>query len=318
MIVHCTSFVNNIERKSRNFGVTVSKPKYFPFASGQWRLSLGIKPLNIQEWIEIDEHFCAELALKDKLLQDRYSEVFASLKGSEPSQQEALELLLDHLVEYFPQHYQRLGTKIENLTTGQVWDTADFEAAPLELAGRLVQEDLTILQPSPDGYVLVAASVCFPLRWCLQQKIGHPLVKIHQPVPGYDDISRPVDALFDRLQPHNPVWRVNWSIVDSPELFLAQERGKQDLDLKITSENAGEKLWIRVERQSMRRLEKSGNILFAIHTYVHALRVLEDNPAVARNLAATIKQIPPQMQSYKNLLPVREALLGYLERLGGL
>jgi hypothetical protein len=294
----------------------VSKPKYLPFASGQWRLSLGMKPLNIQEWIEIDEHFCAELALKDKLLKERYSEVFASLQGSEPSQLEALELLLDHLLEYFPQHYQRLGRKIENLTTGQVWDTADFEAAPLDLAGRLVQEDLAILQPSPNGYVLAAASICFPLRWRLQQKIGHPLVKIHQPVPEYDRIARPVDALFNRLQPNNPVWRLNWSIVDSPELFLAPEQG-QDLELAIAPENAGEKLWIRVERQSLRRLEHSGNILFAIHTYVHALSVLEDKPAVAANLAAVVKQIPPDMQSYKNLLPIREVLLDYLERVGG-
>ena len=138
-------------------------------------------------------------------------------------------------------------------------------------------------------------------------------MKIHQPVPGYHDITRPVDALFDRLQPQNPVWRVNWSIVDSPELFLAQEREK---NLDITSENAGENLWIRVERQSLRRLEKSGNILFVIHTYVHPLRILEDNPAVASNLAAAVKQIPTQMQSYKNLLPIREALLGYLDRVG--
>ena len=291
----------------------MSIPKYLPFASGQWRLSLGMKPLNIKEWIEIDEHFCAELAFKDKLLKEKYSEVFASLKGSEPSQLEVLELLLDHLLKYFPQHYQKLGKKIVNLATGQVWDTADFEAAPLELAGRLVQEDLTILQPSPDGYVLAAASVCFPLRWCLQQKIGHPLMKIHQPVPGYHDIARPVDALFDRLQPQNPVWRANWSIVDSPALFLAQEREK---NLDITNVNAGENLWIRVERQSLRRLEKSGNILFVIHTYVHPLQILEDIPAVASNLAAAIKQIPTQMQSYKNLLPIREALLGYLDRVG--
>lgn len=174
----------------------MSKPKYLPFASGEWRLSLGMKPLKIKEWIEIDEHFCAELALKDNLLKEQYSEVFASLKGSEASQLEVLELLLDHLLEYFPQHYQRLGKKIVNLATGQVWETADFEAAPLELAGRLVQEDLIILQPSPDGYVLAAASVCFPLRWRLQQKIGHPLVEIHQPVPGYDDIARPVAIRF--------------------------------------------------------------------------------------------------------------------------
>ncbi|MCA1992890.1 MAG: DUF3445 domain-containing protein, partial [Coleofasciculus sp. S288] len=56
--------------------------------------------------------------------------------------------------------------------------------------------------------------------------------------------------------------------------------------------------------------------LFAIRTYVHPLRVLKDTPTVAHNLAETVKQIPPDMQRYKNLLPIREALLGYLERIG--
>ncbi|NEQ23419.1 MAG: DUF3445 domain-containing protein, partial [Microcoleus sp. SIO2G3] len=44
----------------------MSLPTYLPFADGQWRLSMGLKSLNLQEWIEIDEHFTKELALKDK------------------------------------------------------------------------------------------------------------------------------------------------------------------------------------------------------------------------------------------------------------
>jgi len=37
---------------------------------------------------------------------------------------------------------------------------------------------------------------------------------------------------------------------------------------------------------------------------------------MAHNLAEAIKQIPPEMQSYKNLLLIREAILAYLEQVG--
>jgi hypothetical protein len=49
---------------------------------------------------------------------------------------------------------------------------------------------------------------------------------------------------------------------------------------------------------------------------VHPLYVLEDDPAIAHNLAQAVKQIPLDMQRYKNLLPIRETLLNYLDRVG--
>lgn len=294
-----------------------TQPPYFPFANGQWRLNMGLKPLNLKEWIEIDEHFAEELALKDKLLKNQYSDVFASLPETQSSQKEVLDLLLNHLLKQFPQHYQQQGSTIKNLTTGQIWDIAEFEAAPLDLAGRLVQEDLLLMQPSPDGYSLVAASLCFPLRWRLREKLGRAIAQIHSPVPGYDEkLERPVNRFCDRLKPEHPAWRLNWSIVDSPELFLPQDKGKQAWDTPINATNAGEKLWIRVERQTLRQLGACGGILFAVRTYINPLRVLEDAPAMAHNLAESVKQIPPDLQRYKNLLPIREALLGYLERIG--
>lgn len=289
---------------------------YLPFADGQWRMNLGLKALNLPEWIDIDQHFVEELALKDQLLKNQYSDVFAAIPNSQPSQQEVLDVLLNHLLDYFPQYYQQQGTIIENLCTGQLWNIADFEAAPLDLAGRLVQEDLLLLQPSPSGYILAAASLCFPLRWRLSEKIGRNLAQIHAPVPGYQEkLKSPVDGLFERLKFEHPSWRMNWSIVDTPELFLPPSQ-TTDLETIITTENAGEKLFLRRERQTLRRLKKSLDILFTIHSYVHPLNSLENDPPLAAKLAQTIRQIPTEMQSYKNLLPIREALLDYLNHVG--
>ncbi|MBD1869708.1 DUF3445 domain-containing protein [Leptolyngbya sp. FACHB-671] len=287
-----------------------SSPPYLPFADGQWRMVPGLRSLNLRTWIEIDEHFERELALKETLLQQRYAEVFASLPGSEPGQQEALDLLVTHLLEHFPQRYQREGDRLHNLATGQTWHLSDFKAAPLDLAGRLVQEDFCLMHSASEGYVLSAASVCFPSRWLLAEKIGRSMEQIHAPVPSYTEKLRsPVNRFFQQIRSDRPVWRLNWSIVDSPDLFLLQS---QDAAPNLNAANAGEKLWIRVERQTLRRLPQSRNILFTIRTYVHSLRVLEAEPTAARGLAAAIQQISPEMQQYKTLLPIREVLLNYL------
>ena len=291
-------------------------PKYLPFTDGKWQLNMGVKPLDLTTLIEIDEKFAHELLLKEKLLHDRYPEVFAALPGSEPSQQEVLEMILAHLRQYFPQYYQWSDEAIACPSTGQVWKFADFAHAPLDLAGRIIQEDLVIMESSPNGYILTAASECFRLRWNLQEKMGQPLAKIHSPVPGYDKkLQRPMDNLFARITVKNPIWRMNWSIVDDPIMLLEQFNPDLEIDPRITTDNAGENLWLRMERQCLRRLPQTEAIVFFTHTYIHPLSVLTQLPGSATALIAAIENMPTEMQNYKNLLPIRQALLSYLEKI---
>ena len=39
-------------------------PRYLPFLDGPWRLAMGIKALDLAEWIEVDECFAAQLTNK--------------------------------------------------------------------------------------------------------------------------------------------------------------------------------------------------------------------------------------------------------------
>lgn len=294
---------------------------YLPFMDSHGGIKMGLKPLKLADWIEIDDQFVAYLTRKQELFQHHYSKVFAGLSGSEAGQREVLDLLLDYLPERFPQYYQRRGDlsgaearsdRIENLLMQQCWNMSDFEAKPLDLAARLVQEDLCLMQPSPEGYILIAASVCFPSNWRLEDKLGQPLNQIHEPVPQYrEKLKTPVNNYFEHLKVDRPTYRLNWTIVDTPELFLRNSKNSRRLD-EITVENAGQKLWIRVERQTLRRLAKSNNILFTIRTYIYPFSILESEPAIAQNLSTAIQQMPSSMQRYKHFLSIREVLLDYL------
>jgi heme-dependent oxidative N-demethylase alpha subunit-like protein len=286
--------------------------RYRPFLDGPWRLAMGIKALDLEEWIEIDERFAPQLAARRQLLDEQRSAVLAALPESGAGQRELLDLLLDHLPRRFPEHYRRIDGYIENRITSERFALVAWDEAPLELAGRLVQEDLCLMQRGDPGYRLVAAALCFPAHWRLADKLGRQLPVIHGPVPGFGErLAGPVDRFFASIQVERPVWRVNWSLVDTPTLFLPPEhRGHPR---PISAEGAGGQLWLRVERQTLRRLPRSGDVVFGIHTYVDPLEDAIDSPQAAQALAARIREMPEGMARYKSILPIRAPLLAWLD-----
>jgi dimethylamine monooxygenase subunit A len=293
-------------------------PDYAPFAPGPFRLSMGLRPLDLQDWIEPDEHMAVELAEKARLLRDHHQEVFAVLPEATKSTTEVLELLAAHLPARFPTLYRREGPLLTNLVMQQTWDLAQPALHPLDLAGRLVQEDLCLMarQAPRDVYCLVGASLCFPTRWRLAEKMGKPLQAIHAPVPAYDaQLASTLDRFFARLRPDKPVWRCNWSLVDDPRLFQPTGPGQSECNGEITADNAGEKVWLRMERQTLRRLPRTRAIVFTIRVHVRPLGHLARCPERAALFAATLRALPEPMRLYKSLPPFLAAVLAWLDRL---
>lgn len=71
----------------------------------------------------------------------------------------------------------------------------------------------------------------------------------------------------------------------------------------ITKDNAGQQMYLRVERQTLRRLPVSQTILFTIKTYTTKIEdVCRNNPDMAKRLAGAIRNWPPEMIEYKVFL----------------
>ncbi len=60
-----------------------------------------------------------------------------------------------------------------------------------------------------------------------------------------------------------------------------------------------EGLWLRSERQTLRRLTSADVVLFTIRTQQVPLAALDERPDVAHRLAAAIGAWSPQLQAYK-------------------
>lgn len=289
---------------------------YHPFQPGPFRMAMNLFPLDLAEWIEIDADLPAHLAEKQRLLAERPTEVFAAEPQAFAGAHETLTLLTEHVITHFPQVYQRDGETIANHATGERWELKASALHPLDLAGRLVQEDLCLMQRDPDHgiYRLTAASLCFPTRWRLHEKLGQALASIHDPTPHYaETIATPMDRAFDKLKAERSVWRLNWSVLDNGALFQPTGHGRKDYVTDVTATNAGEKLWLRVERQTLRRLPQSGDILFTIRIYNYPFHTLAAQPAAAHCLAAAIAGLDERMTDYKSLRPIRNAAIAWLE-----
>jgi hypothetical protein len=277
--------------------------KHTPYDGSAKPFTIGLKPLDIAYWLEVDEHRGAYLAEKRRLYGEIPEKVFVAEEGTQGSQQEVLDLIVRHLTRHFPE----VETSPETAATGSV-----LHAHPLHAASLLVQEDLVLMRRGEDGWRLVAASLCFPSAWSLQEKFGKPLQDVHTPVPGFGRGTRTADIItriFDKLQVEQPVERMNWSLQAGPALYMPLsnagriDRAEQKPS-RFPEADVAENCFIRVERQTLRKLQVSGDILFTIRIYVDPIKLLERHPdraAIAASFAAQLTALDVAQVDYKGL-----------------
>jgi hypothetical protein len=218
----------------------------------------GVLPLDGDDWLRVDEAFAGQMAERDRLIATLPERVHALLPQGEPAAAELYAAVLARLAAR-PGYAVGLGCVQRPDDISVPLDPEQ----PLLTLGRLVQEDLCLLEAGAEGeHLLTGAILCFPANWTLAQKIGRPLSAIHTPVPSYDDgITRRVQRMFDAIRPEQPLWRGNALLYDDPALFQPRLEGEHRPPPVHRS-------YLRSERQCLLRLPETRAVVFTIHTYV--------------------------------------------------
>lgn len=224
----------------------------------------GMRPCAAEDWLRQDEAFAGQMAERDWLIATRQPLVHALLPEGRAAAGELLETVLEILS-------RRAGYAV---AAGQV-TRPDGVAVPVDprfpmvTLGRLVQEDLCLMEKQGEESVMTGAILCFPASWTLAQKIGKPMTGIHRPVEHYDaDLARRVQRLFDMVRVGQPMERYNALVYDDPTLH--QPRLEHD-----RRPYSVERLYLRSERQVIARLPRTDAVLFSIHTYIVPLSSLD-------------------------------------------
>ncbi|SCV70970.1 BQ2448_3732 [Microbotryum intermedium] len=217
---------------------------------------------------------------------------------------------------------------IENKLTGDVFDFAEIEKLegkdwnPMKVAALLTEDDLAVM--------CEAGSICTAGFWRLKDKIGRSLDYIHSSgeVPGWPTkLKFSIERFFQKLKCDKPVQRYNYtfqiddqvawsnhtngpvSVLGEKEQIFDEVTKGPDPELLAQSNDpnwkapqpatAFEEVWYRSERQTLRRMPKTGCILFTIRTYFHPVAELAKEPGVPGRMASAIRSWPDEVRNYK-------------------
>ncbi|KAL0949821.1 hypothetical protein HGRIS_009857 [Hohenbuehelia grisea] len=220
-------------------------------------------------------------------------------------------------------------------STNETHDDEALQSAAtraMEIASHLTQEDFALMLEGTDGrYYFQGGAILVPGFWRMTEKLGLPLEEIHLSgnVPQYQDkLQMSMERFFRRMAVDKPVARNNYfvQIVRPQELLdgRAEDEGDayfvdpEELGWSTTTngdeDSAGPGRWgageegldvraetlrMRSERQTLRRLGRSGAVVFGIRTYMTAVEELvHEEGGVGERLASALRGWSEDVQRY--------------------
>lgn len=263
------------------------------------RFRIGLAPIAPEEWFEPRGEDGDPAVRKAATFAQSPDLCWGETPGSRPGQAEVLELMHEHFGLPVP----RPG-----------------EEPPLRQAAHLVDDDLCLMEQRNGAWTLTAASLCAPSFFSALDAVGKPLSGLHGPVPGFNETLLPrVSRIFDSVALDTLLERRNWSVVASGELFLPSSTPVRAQEPAIHLDEAAERLFLRMERQSLRRLPRTGGLLFTIRIWRYPLADLAQRPgelqAFRQAWDGVMSEAGQDFRTYKgltNLDPLVRHALGRL------
>ncbi|MCC7268358.1 MAG: DUF3445 domain-containing protein [Caulobacteraceae bacterium] len=267
-------------------------PRHTPWAEAAADFAIGLGPIPEADWLEGGEADPA--ARKDALMATHRDLVWAETPGSRAAQAQVLAMV--------------------EAATGRAAERPDLP--PLYAASRLVADDLVLMQRS-DAWRVGALSLSAPTFFSAEQVIGRSLAELHGPVPGFAErFGKRVERIFDGLRDGLVLQRRNWTLVNTDDLFTPRPAPIRARIGQIGPGEAGEALFLRVERQTLRRAPGGAGVVFTIRVWRDPLASLAGDAARLAAFAAAWRQATPAFRAYKGLAPYDALVEGFLRAAG--
>ncbi len=254
--------------------------------NGEFRWRLGTFPLDLSGWIEWGPDARGWIDEKPAIMDQHGDVAFAALDDIDAESNEVATALAAHV-----------GAEL------------DQSLHPLDAAARLVPDDLLVMVERDGELVFGGGSVCFPNRWDLRSKVGRTMAEVHAPVAGLNEqLEAAIDNFFRRLTPDRSYQRLGWGLINSPYGFEPPLPTTLDIELGTRSGEArrrpvrpeADDIFVRVERETLRRFMSTNCVLFTIRTYISPITQLgaDDRALIEDRITA----MHPDIREYKDVL----------------
>ncbi|OBA21918.1 hypothetical protein METBIDRAFT_77460 [Metschnikowia bicuspidata var. bicuspidata NRRL YB-4993] len=317
-------FVTPVPLPFKNWDVNKTQPLPYRAFKHKYNVTMGIRNMEWDSWIELDNEWMKYHSEKIKRLDEKGTEVYGTLPGAEAAVLELLDEFWAYLPARYPSLFRQLDNGLENLLTGERFvfkNCTEYSEDPMVMAAKMVQDDLAIMIEGSDGnYVLKAGAIILPGFWRFKDKVGLPLNQIHTngDVPKYQEkLQSGMTKFFTRLTCEKPVVRNNYFIQTDNALGWSTSIGDENSDVVgwYTAKPAEtpDQIWYRSERQSLRRLPKTGAVVFTIRTYFCPMTEMCTEPYIPRRLLNGIESWTDDVREYRGYEKFKDVLLPYLE-----
>lgn len=309
-----------------NWDIERTRPLPYRAFKHKYTITMGIRNMELDLWIELDNEWHKYHNDKVRRAEEKGNDVYGTFPEARAAAFELLDEFWAYLPARYPSLFQQLPTGLKNLVTGEVFTFKNVNPDlvtedPMLMAAKMVQDDLAIMIEGKDGvYYLKAGAIILPGFWRFKDKKGMPLWEIHTSgdVPKYNEkLHSGMAKFFTRLTCDKPVVRNNYFIQTDDELAWSSSIGdeKEEVVGWYTAEPAKNptQLYFRSERQSLRRLPKTGGIVFTIRTYFCPISELCEEPHVPRRLLNAVESWTEDVKEYRGYYKFKDALLPYLE-----
>ncbi|MGB3733636.1 MAG: DUF3445 domain-containing protein, partial [Ilumatobacter sp.] len=216
-----------------------------------------------------------------------------ALDEIEPEATEVAAAIVDHLARHTPDRARDIDPSLH----------------PLDAASRLVPEDLVVMVERGGRLVFGGGSVCFPNRWDLRSKLGRTMSEVHAPVSGLNEqLEANIDQFLVRLRPDRSFWRLGWGIIDVADGYTPVDGTgpSRPIDPDPSA------MFVRVERETLRRFSDTGCVLFTIRTYVAPIASVAAGSVDGTSLAASLDAMQSGVRDYKDLLELSDPIASML------
>lgn len=292
------------------------------------------------EWIELDNHYMKFHDIKAQRILERGDRCCRTDPEAFDGAVELVEEFCSYLPERYPSLYRKTDIGMDNIVTGENFNIVErpLKEDPMQMAARMVQDDLAIMFEKEDGqYYLLAGAILLAGFWRLEDKWRMPLSEIHTSgdVPQFKEkLEKGMMNFFKRLRPEAPMLRNNYFIQVDDDLAWSYSIGDEDgagVNWNTAEKNrAVQHHHFRSERQSLRRYEtlfvrsiclltqarlpRSGGVVFTIRTYFHPMTEICEEPYVPGRLASAVRSWSNDVSIYRGRAQFQEVLLEYLDK----
>lgn len=259
-------------------------------------------------WVELEQNYFIRMKERHALLAQYGEEIMFHGPGSDLACRELMEMVFQFVTRRYPAHFslEKDNTVLVNRLLGTRTDLTTTQ--PLQALFDNIPEDYVVMlrDPADGNYYARAGAVCSSVGWNIGQHRNKPLRRIHDHVPDYAErMAMSMDRYFSRMPTDAPIQRGSWGLEDWDLLFsgpVTTPAGKQwerSAFAGRPQDLTADRLRLRCDWQTLRRLPISGAIVFNFKAIFDPLAIMRDEPYVPALLLTVLQAGKESLITYK-------------------